>query len=101
MKDLKFRLNKTKTQKENLTPSKVYKLRVISSSKDSLGQLLFLVSHKSNYYILSQWTLDEFSMKKIKNHININNSNLDEIYSDVMNMVNRSLNGRIINYWNF
>ena len=65
IKILKFRLNKTKKQKETLTPSKVMVLKVISEGKDCFNDLVFIVKFNDEYFQLKQWNINEFGLKKI------------------------------------
>ena len=97
MRNLKFRLNKTKKQKETLTPSKVLSLKVISKGKDIFNNLVFIVSFDGEFYQLKQWNINEFGLKKIIDINKIDLSKPEEI--DVMNMTNKTKNGNVINYF--
>ena len=97
MKDLKFRLNKTKKQRETLTPAKVLVLKVISEGKDIFNQLVFVVKLKNDYYQLRQFNVNEFGLKKI---IDINSVDITKPECiDVMAMTNHTKNGNVINYF--
>ena len=96
MKNLKFRINQTKKQRETLTPSKVLILDIICENKDVFGNLVFVVKNKNNFYQLKQWNINEFCLKKIIN-IKLVDFKTDNI--DVMNMTNTTKNGRVMNYF--
>lgn len=95
MKDLKFRINRTKKQRENLTPPKTMLLKVLQDKINIFGELVCLVYCENNYYQLKQWNVNEFGLKKI---IDINQvKDIRDIH--VLNMINHTKNGTVINYF--
>ena len=92
-KELNFKLNKTKKQKE-----KIMTLEVISKGKDIFNNFVFIVSFNKNLYQLKGWGHNKFGLKKI---IDINKVNLSKPQDiDIMNMTNNTQNGTILNYNN-
>lgn len=95
MKDLKFKINRTKKQRENLTQPKTMILKVLQDEINVCGELVCLVSCENNYYQLRQWNLNEFGLKKI-----IDISQVKDIRDiHIMNMTNHTKNGTITNYF--
>mgnify|MGYP001564653109 FL=1 len=95
MKDLKFRINRTKKQRENLTQPKTMILKVLQDKINIRQKLVCLVSCENNFYQLLQHNINEFGLKKI-----IDISQVKDIRDiHVMNMTNHTKNGTVINYF--
>tara|TARA_R110000803_G_scaffold16621_1_gene45664 strand:+ start:16346 stop:16654 length:309 start_codon:yes stop_codon:yes gene_type:complete len=95
MKDLKFRINRTKKQLENLTPPKTMVLKVLQDKINICSELVCLVSCDNNFYQLLQHNVNEFGLKKI-----IDIDKVEDIRDiDVMNMTNNTKNGTVSNYF--
>tara|TARA_R110001592_G_scaffold156214_2_gene386531 strand:+ start:2534 stop:2842 length:309 start_codon:yes stop_codon:yes gene_type:complete len=95
MKDLKFRINRTKKQRENLTPPKTMVLKVLQDKVNICGELVCLVSCEDKFYQLRQQNINEFGLKKI-----IDIDQVKDIRDiDIMNMTNTTKNGTVINYF--
>jgi hypothetical protein len=97
MKDLKFKINRTKKQRANLTPATVKTLQVIKQTVNWIDELVYLVKDEKNYYRLLQNNLNEFSLKKIIDINKVDLENIDEINID--NMVNHTTWGTVSNYF--
>ena len=100
MKNLKFRVNQTKTQKANLTPSKVHNLKIINTFSDG-GRLLYVVCNEKSNFVLGQWfdNDNEFSMRRLKDSVDASKYNLEMHNNNNDLLINKCTNGRITNFW--
>lgn len=100
MKNLKFRVNQTKTQKANLTPSKVHNLKIINTFL-RCGSFVYVVTNEKYNFVLDQWfdNDNEFSMRRLKDSVDASKYNLEMHNNNNDLLINKCTNGRITNYW--
>ena len=100
MEYLKFRANQTTPQKRNLTPGKIYNLRIVNKFKNSFGEIYFVATNGLNNYFLSQYEDNEFGMRKMQSFVDAELFDLESYKNNLTEyLIHKNINGRIANFY--